>query len=161
MRYFPESYKRIKPLNVVFDKYYPLKCEICDKDLLESMFVEKMNGVVVFVLPKNIDNNKNKIEDIYIAFKGMCDEQKRKYYESQGFITCWGDILDLVNPLLFMQYIISILNNFNAGTISYSEKAFKKEKDFILKLSQKVLIQMNEEERNRAKNIFELGFIDL
>jgi hypothetical protein len=155
MRYFPEGYKKIKPLNVVFDKYYPLECEVCGKDLLESMFVDEMNGVIAFVEKRD----SNRIEDIYIACKGVCDKQKEKSFRSAGFTTSWQGILDLANPTLFIKYLMATLNNMHDGTISYSDKAFKKEKDFILKMSQKVLIQMNEEDRGRVKRLAEFGLV--
>ncbi len=155
MRYFPEGYKKIKPLNIVFDKYYPLECEVCGKDLLESMFVDKMNGVIAFVE----NRSSNQIEDIYIACKGNCDKQKENSYRSAGYTTSWQGILDLANPALFIKYIMATLNNMQDGTISYSDKAFKKEKDFILKMSQKVLVQMNEEDRERVKSLAEFGLV--
>ncbi len=154
MRYFPEGYKTIKPLNVVFDKYYPLECEVCGKDLLESMYVDDMNGVIAFVY-----NGATQIEDIYIACKGQCDKTKENYYRSMGLTTSWQGILDLANPALFIKYIIATLNNIEDGAIKYSKQAFQKEKHFILKLSQKVLIQMNEEDRERVKSLAEFGLI--
>lgn len=34
MRYFPESYKRVKPLHKIYGKYLPLECDRCGADLL-------------------------------------------------------------------------------------------------------------------------------
>ena len=36
-RYFPISYKEIKPIHLILDEYIPLKCEVCGKDILEEM----------------------------------------------------------------------------------------------------------------------------
>lgn len=159
MRYFPASYKKIKPLHVVFDKYYPLKCDVCGKDLLESIFSEDLNGIIAFV-GRPSKSEEDYIDDIYIACKGECDRVKSNYYNSIGYTSNgWQDILDLTNPALFIKYIIATLNNIKEGTIKYSDQAFTKEKHFILELSQKVLIQMNEEDKKRVEDLAGFGLV--
>lgn len=159
MRYFPIGYKTIKPLHVIFDKYYPLECEVCCKDLLESMFVDKMNGVIGFV-GRPTSGNQIFVDDIYIACKGICDKVKETQFRTIGLTSnTWQDLMDLTNSALFIKYIMATLNNIESGTYKYTKEAFTKEKQILLKMSQKVLIQMNEEDKKRHKNLAEFGLI--
>lgn len=159
MRYFPIGYRTIKPLHVIFDKYYPLECEVCGKDLLESMFVDKMNGVISFV-GRPMTGNKIFVDDIYIACKGNCDKIKENEYRAKGLTSnTWNDLMDLTNSALFIKYIMATLNQLQSGNYEYTKDAFTKEKQFLLKMSQKVLIQMNEEDKERHKSLAEFGLI--
>ena len=159
MRYFPIGYRTIKPLHVIFDKYYPLECEVCGKDLLESMFVDKISGVIVFV-GKPMAGGSVFVDDIFITCKGNCDQVKENKYRTDGFTSnTWQDLMDLTNSALFIKYIMATLNNIENGNYKYSKDAFTKEKHFLLKMSQKVLVQMNEEDKKRHKNLAEFGLL--
>ncbi|PJE47056.1 MAG: restriction endonuclease [Sediminibacterium sp.] len=159
MRYFPVGYRTIKPLHVIFDKYYPLECDVCGKDLLESMFDDKMNGIISFV-GRPISGNKKFVDDIYIACKGKCDKEKENEFRIKGLTTNnWNDLKDLTNSALFIKYIMATLNQLQSGNYEYTKEAFAKEKVFLLKMSQKVLFQMNEEDKERHKSLAEFGLI--
>jgi len=38
MRYFPESYKAVRPLHKLLDEYIELRCDLCGKELLEELY---------------------------------------------------------------------------------------------------------------------------
>ncbi len=154
MRYLPNSYKRVKPLHLITSKYLPIKCDHCEKDLLESLHSESYSGVTCHV----VQLGSNEILDVYWACKGDCD----KYLESKylqlydNAITRWEDISDLEIPILFMQWIFTIMNLLRSGETKYTDQAFEKEKSFILAMGQKVLREMTEDEKKRADTILSL-----
>src|SRR5699024_985360 len=76
IRYFPKSYKSVKPLTNITSKYIPLECEYCGKDLLKSLYKESYNAIIAYV--RSLDSDLKKpmhIEDIYWACKGECDSK--------------------------------------------------------------------------------------
>lgn len=80
MRYFPLSYKTVKPLHLVFHEYVKLECKNCKTDLLKRIYEDTFTGLIAFVFEfeKDTDANGNedytqRIEDIYWACKGDCD----------------------------------------------------------------------------------------
>jgi hypothetical protein len=155
MRYFPESYKRIKPLHLILDQYVPLHCDSCGKDLLESLNSEDYQALVALVKEWNSETGHTHILDMYWACKGECDRRlERRYRNLHKATTSWEDISDLIIPSMLLRWIIATLNQLRAGTVSYSDKAFEKEKDFLIAMSQKVFREMTEDERNRANRIF-------
>ncbi len=157
MRFFPNGYKTIKPLNIIFDKYHPLECDVCGKDLLEAMFKDELNGVIGFV-GRTLEQGEIFNEDIYIACKGVCDTQIEKRFRAAGLTSnSWQDIKQLTNPALFIKYVIATLNAIQRGEIKYSEIAFKKEKLFLLKMSQKLLVPMNKEDNEQHNTLVEFG----
>lgn len=148
MRYFPEGYKLIKPLHVLFDKYYPLECEVCGKDLLISMFKDKLNGLVGYVTA--ITSDASHVEDVYVACKGICDQQMETKFLNLGKVTAWQDLKDLANPALYLNYIIKTITEHREKYSVYSDDAFKKEKIILMKMGQKVFQELNLEERKRV-----------
>jgi hypothetical protein len=100
MRYFPESYKRVKPRHLIVDEYIPILCSECQKDLLESMSIDSKEAIIGFVCDYN---NSKKVIDIYFACKGECDRKlETQYYKKYGALTAWKDISDLMIPFLYM-----------------------------------------------------------
>lgn len=157
MRYFPEGYKLIKPLHILYDKYYPLSCDVCGKDLLEAMYKDDLNGIIGFV--KDQKTNYKVIDDIYVACKGECDDKLRDRWASVGKTTNWNDLKDLSIPTLFIKYVTTTLSHIRNGHCEYSDVAFNKEKQVIMKLAQKVLQEMNLKDKERHDDLAEFGLI--
>jgi hypothetical protein len=156
MRYFPQSYKTIKPLHVLFDKYIPLNCKNCGKDLLESLYEKPYSGNAFFVT--RFENGKTYVEEICWVCKGECERAMRDYYKSPGISTqSWVDISELVIPRLYLEWIATLLNTFRSGTYVYSDETFEVLKRFISALSQKVLREMTARERERAIGLLSSG----
>lgn len=156
-RYFPESYKIVKPLQLVFDNYLPIKCVTCGKDLLLSLFTEDYEGNIIFV--KDLDSKimPQEIEDILFVCKGDCGRALTKELRNKNKYTSWNDISDIVMPPEFIRFIISVLNQTrDVEDTKFSDKAFSKLIDFIMAISQKVLRSTTEQERERFKELLSI-----
>lgn len=158
-RYFPVSskkwYDNNKPAKV-FSTYEPLLCEVCHKDLLIEDGNKKPSGIIAFV-NRNIDREKEldapdeHVLDVYAACKGRCDRTLEHYWLQKGGTTGWKDITDLVSPLEFLSWNMSILNELRNNKVIYEDKAFKKLKLHILSLAQLVVREVTPEELERYK----------
>lgn len=154
MRYFPLSYKNLKPVHALFGEFIPLTCPVCGKEIIESLYNEVQESVIVSVIkddeieePLSDKKKPKKVIDIYWACKGNCDEiLQNRYLKTFGATTEWEDISDIMIPVKFLQWIFAIMNEIRDGDIIYSDGAFEKEKRFIMAMSQRVLREMTEEE---------------
>ncbi|MBM2813487.1 MAG: restriction endonuclease [Ignavibacteria bacterium] len=148
IRYFPLSYKKIKPLHLLVNEYYPIKCDVCDKDLLEELYLKQDNSHFVSVFKYNAEDKKHYIEDIYFACKGSCNRTlKFRYYEKNNSLTKWQNIGNLMIPIFFLNFLMSIINQLQSGDYIYSDIAFQKVKHFIICMTQKVFREMTQEEK--------------
>src|SRR5215212_5961407 len=93
----------------VFDKYEPLKCKACGKDLLEEG-----QGVVAFVYPLTSSGSERKIAAAYAACKGICDQFVRSEYRDRGYGTTYEDLEDLIHPHGFMTLDMALINQLYA-----------------------------------------------
>lgn len=158
LRYFPQSYKKIKPLHLIVNKYIPLKCRVCGKDILEEMNKKQYCANVVEVTRSDFEKNRHHILDFYWVCKGECDRKMEKYHwETNKETTGWKDIGDLMIPALFLRWILSGMNQLESGEYTFSEDAYKNEKEFIMAMSQKVFREMTEEERKRTVELMSYG----
>lgn len=157
-RYFPESYKRIKPLHLITSKYEPLKCDYCDKDLLISLFQEEYTALIAFAEKYDSEKNVSYIEDIYCACKGECDRTLEAETITKKYITGWRDISDLVIPVEFLRFIFAIINRLREGRDIYTDEAYNKLRKIIIALAQKVLHFTTEEERERFLSLLKMPF---
>lgn len=156
MRYFPKSYIKIKPLHLILDKYVPLNCKVCDKDILEEMYNEQYFANYVQVY--SYENNINHIHDVYWACKGECDNRLNHHYrKNEKLYTNWEDIGDIVIPYKYLKWTIATLNQIESGNYVYDKTAFEKEKEFMIAMSQKTMREMTEEEKERVKTLQEFG----
>ena len=164
MRYFPKSYRTIKPLHQVFNKYLSLECKHCHKDLLKRIYEYEYTGLIAFVYDyKKTENEKGEeisyeiIDDVYWACKDGCDARIDYVKHTLNKDTAWEDIGDLVMPAHFVKWVLSVMNGIENGTSKYTPDAYKKLKYFIMAISQKVMREMTEKERERFKTLMELG----
>jgi hypothetical protein len=156
-RYFPESYKKVRPIHNVIDKYVSLECDNCGKDILEALYSEEYQAVVASVT-KIDENRKYQIIETYFACKGKCDEKLsqrawQKYHET----TAWKDISDLAMPNDFLRWILTTINQLSDDYHVYSESALKKEKHLIMALSQKIFREVTDKERARFRDLVTYG----
>lgn len=154
-RYLPESYKRVKPLHQLVDKYVPLLCDYCGKDLLEEEDLYKT--LIGFAEKFGEAGGKKNCQHIYWAHKGECDRSLTAQYQKEGLIEGWQDIGDLSIPVFYLRFIMAIINRIKSGMDEYSEEAYDRLKHFIIAISQKVLREMSDEDRERVKSIAEWG----
>jgi len=146
-QYLPESYKKTlskKPSNV-FGEVEPLECDTCHKNILFSD-----SALVAFV--EKIEGDKTIICDLYSACKGDCDRFLTSKLDRK-YITAWGDISDLRIPVVFMNFVIATLNRIWSKNYIYEGMAYEKNKVFILKMSQAVMRETNEEMWDRIRTL--------
>ena len=155
-RFLPNNYVKINPIRLVYNKYIPLKCKSCGKDLLKSLNSEPYKGIVVF-LEDTSDFDNPVFTDVYWCCKGDCDRKIRFHVESSKCYTRWEDISDLIIPVYYLDWIFTHFNNLRSGRNKYTEQSFEKLKEFILALSQRALREMSDEERERAYSLFSMG----
>ncbi len=155
-RYLPNGYKHLNPIILVEDKYIPLKCHACGRDLLEDMYKERYGGVIVVL--KNWENeHKPVIEEVYWCHKGKCDRALSMRKEQGKRLTAWEDLGDLITPAWFLDWVFSVMNSLRSGDEPYSDSAFESLKLCIAALSQRVLRPMSEEEKERVEELFLMG----
>ena len=163
LRYFPLSYKIVKPLHLVFDHYLPLECQYCHTDLLKKIYEDTFTGLIAFVYKSETITNENgesiyveMNEDIYWACKGECDERIENRLRLKKKSTGWEDIDDLVIPAHYVKWVLVVMNGIEKGKAKYTPEAYKKLKYFIMALSQKVMREMTVKERERFKTLIEV-----
>lgn len=166
MRYFPKSYKEIKPLHLIFDKYLSLECKECSTDLLKRIYEARYAGLIGMVYKTQTFKNKkgkedyiNVYEDIYWACKGDCDMKIENKLTAQGKVSGWEDIDDLVIPAHFLNWFLSIMNTIESGETKFTSNAYEKLKYFIKAICQKVMREMTKNEKKRFKKLLELGYL--
>lgn len=149
-RFFPNSYKNIsiKEPSVIFDKYEPLQCSCCGKDLLKDL----KNSNIVFLE----DIKKQEYVDVFVCCKGTCDKKLIHKKRLEGYVDSWEDLDDLAIPMWFMRYIMSFLNNIRSGKMRFSDDAFYKLKIILLRLSQCVVRKESDKEKDRIKELLNL-----
>ena len=161
MRYFPNSYKEIRPINNLTDDYLPLNCKICGKDLLKLLYQESYSGNVVYIYnEQDIEEMRssellNSYVDIDWVCKENCDETLRKRLWKKDQYTNWHDVSDLVSPDYFLKSILDKMDYIRRGRSKYSDRAFKKLEYLYLALSQKAFRELTGQEKQRAKSLFD------
>lgn len=156
MRYFPDSYKRVKPTHLITDEFISLECVHCGKEIIESLNYDPYQAIICQVI--KIDDKNQQIIDVYWACKGDCDRKLEKHYHlNHNAITYWWeDITDLVIPAMFIKWILAHMNTLRENPDKFTEEAYKKEKYFILAICQKVLREMTQEEWQRFRKIVDI-----
>jgi hypothetical protein len=155
-RYFPESYKVIKPLHLIADKYEPITCKKCDKDLLMGLFQEAYKANIIFVKRITKGERVDYIDDVYCTCKGECDSSMSDSAFADGYLTSWNDISDLVIPIKFLNFIFALMNRLRSGMDIYKDSAYLNLKMIIIALAQKVLRFTTEEERERFEALIKI-----
>ncbi len=155
MRYFPQSYKSIKPLHLITHSYLPLNCKTCGIDILQEMYKNQYHANYVQVHSFG-PNGSEHIHDVFSVCKGPCDDMRSRNLK-EGFYTNWQDIGDIIIPAKFIKWTLATLNLIKSGQNTYEDIAFKKEKEFIITISQKVMREMTQEERNRIGTLNDYG----
>jgi Restriction endonuclease len=151
MRYLPQSYKRVKPLHLIFSEYLPLKCGHCAKDLLETVHENAYDGLVGIVSKFDEQLGKDVIYNVYWACKGNCDKLLQERYRGlHGAMAKWEDLSDLVIPFTYLNWVIVSMNEWHSGKVIYRDSAHAEHRQLLMALSQRVFREMTEDERKRA-----------
>ena len=156
LRYFPESYKKIRPLHKITSKFISLKCDCCGRDLFEDVETGLQNSVIVSA--ERTKNGVTYIDGSYVACKGRCDEKLEQKCERHGCGTLWNDLTDLANPIYYLYYVLCLINRLqDKDHYVYSKKAIEKEKEILMAMGQKVFHEVTDEERQSLSEMIQLG----
>lgn len=151
LRYFPESYKKIKPRHQVFSQWLDLRCDCCQKDLLDLKTLSSYQGLISCVI-----DEKNCIHDIYFACQNCNYTLENIILKEYGYITKWEDISDLIIPAWYLKFVLTFINEIHTKEVIYTDKAIKKLKHFLASLGQIVFREMTEKERERVVELQEI-----
>jgi hypothetical protein len=155
MRYFPESYKVVKPLHFVFDdEYLPLECPVCKRDLLEAMYTQERMSIIAFEQHINYREDTSYVEDVFWACKEECDSILQDRFEKHYFY--YNELSDMTIPRIFLEALFIFSDSLRSGKRVYSDQAFKKLKYVIAALSQKALREMTKNEKKRVQEIIDV-----
>ena len=157
LRYFPESYKKIRPIHNIIDEYIALNCDHCGKDLLEALYYDGRKALVAQV--STIDNDGIwHISETYFACKGECDKVLSKIaWNKYQTSTSWKDLYDLAMPNQYLRWILSTINQLASGRYIYSDESLNKEKLLIIALSQKIFREASEKEKEHLRELLSYG----
>lgn len=156
IRYFPDSYKEVKPLHLIGNKYQPLPCNYCGKDLLVEMFTRDYSANMVQVYKRDPKTNQVQIKDVYVACKEGCDRTIEASAAAQGLLTLWTDISDMVIPIEYLRSLFAIMNRLRSGADVYTDSAWKKQREVLVAIAQKVLRYTTERERSRFEELLSI-----
>ncbi|AWN46447.1 restriction endonuclease [Methylobacterium terrae] len=159
LRYFPDSYRRSKPIQKLLDKHVELRCKVCDEDLLSKSMLGPFSGVIVTASKRTEASDGRKFDQnihVYAVCKGECDRRMDRMCHRQGFSTGWEDIDDLCNPLLYIKAIMAIMNRLRAKRDEYTDEAFSDLKNIFIAISQRTLREITEEDGERASQVIRL-----
>ncbi|MDR1923894.1 MAG: hypothetical protein LBQ66_05935 [Planctomycetaceae bacterium] len=141
-RFFPNFALGRQSIHIYQDKYLPIQCEHCQKDLLATLYTDDNQGVIVRLRQRKIDRDvPDNITMVYCACKGECDEQlQTKYCQNSNQSTAsWASISDLVIPSSFLERIILLINQIGRDGIIYEQEALQKEIYLFRALAQRTL----------------------
>jgi hypothetical protein len=116
-----------------------LKCDNCKKDVLSS----EEGGLLVQV--EHIESGE--IDDIYISCDSECYDSLRELRLGDMEIDKWRDIAELKNPVLFLEYVIDLLDAMHRG-MKIEDKEFEKLKVVLLRCAQYIIRDITEEEKD-------------
>jgi hypothetical protein len=161
MRYFPENYKTVKPLSMVVREYMPIACKACGKDILKELFTNEASGNIIYAeksSPSDLDfETKTEVVSVFGICKGSCDKQiGNQLYEKHRLMTKWIDLSELVIPLNFLRYVLSLLNRFRVQEKTFSDDAFEELKDIIIAISQKTLRETSAKDIEKVNELIEI-----
>lgn len=155
-RYFPKYAQTSRAISPLGKDYLPIRCDHCGKDLLEALFLEDQQGVVVRLRRrKTTPDEMDVVGDVYVACKGTCDEQLQSVYCGGTSLSTagWIALSDLVMPPVFMERILALLDQLGKDEVIYSAQALEKEEALFRALAQRTLREPTEGEIQRAKKI--------
>jgi hypothetical protein len=140
--YFPNFALGRQSIHIYQDKYLPIRCECCQKDLLETLYTDNNKGVVVRLRSRKKNTDAlDEISKIYFACKGECDEQlQTTYCKNSSYSTAsWASISDLIIPSAFLERMVVLLGQIGREGVVYESEALEAEIYLFRALSQRTL----------------------
>ena len=153
-RYFPISMKNWKVENPtpsrIFTEAPEILCKICNKNLLEM----EDKGIVT-LWEKMGELGSPRPEHYLCVFwtcRGHCDHILRERLRRDTLVDGWEDISDVAIPIIFIKWVMTIINGLRSGT-TYSDEAFESIKDFLLHVFPYVARHPTKAEEQRIKDL--------
>lgn len=160
IRYFPYSYQKVKPIQLITSEYMPILCDQCGKDLLKGMFEKSQASLIAYVTKTNLNDSTETIHDIYCACKTPeCDPTLEKQYKAKGFCTGWNDLSDFAIPTYYLRTLFTLANGIQSGEVKYTPHAYEKYRRILIALAQKVLRDESETDQRRFKELVSIESI--
>jgi hypothetical protein len=155
LRYMPQSYARMRPIQAIFGQRAKLDCEVCGADLLEGSILDPYKGAVITAFPRN---NASHAVSHHVVCKGACDRQLQDRLRARGQMTGWEDIGDLANPMIYLQNMMAYMNHLHAGHMTFSEEAHEAIKHVYIALAQRTLRELTDEDKKRFASLDAVRF---
>ena len=153
-RYFPKSIDALKTENprpaAIFTEDPALRCAYFGKDLL----VPESHGIIVVWTRLRTDykTEKEHFEDIYWCCKGFCDQKLADARGLEGLLDGWEDIPDVMMPIIFVKWVMSIVNVLRSG-VTYSDEAFSQLKEFMLQVFPFIARHLTAKEKEKVQSL--------
>jgi hypothetical protein len=151
-RFFPVSIKMWEfeptgPSDVMIDME-PLLCDYSGENLLEPT----PQGIIALVRRWESEGEKRHYTDVYWCLKGEPDRALRSKFEDKEHTTEWEDIPDIIMPVMYIRWYMSLLNQIRDGH-TFSDSAFEKLKEFLITIYPFVARNMRPEEKERVDRL--------
>jgi len=150
LRYFPASYRRLRPIQEILGDRVEIRCRVCDSDILARSVLGPAKANIVW--EQNFDHQP-RYRNVYVACKGECDRRLEGQLRAAGHGTSWEEINDLFNPLIFLKNILGYMNMLRRDPGQFSEEAHERMKEIYIALAQRTLRELTEEDIDRFKRL--------
>lgn len=161
-RYFPVSYQSYRQEHptpaAIFSNNASIKCEYCEKDLLESK-----SGIYVLIremkdYEEETPANLNKCTELYFSCKGEHDDiiENRYCKKHNSYGAEWEDISDLIIPTIWLTRLMAFLNRIQEDQ-DFDENAFNKMKYMFIKSFPYVARELTTNEQERVSILLQFG----
>jgi len=151
LRYFPESYGRLRPIQQLLGELVELRCDECGADILARSVRESPRANLVWSIRTEADENR--YEELFVVCKGQCDHDLKARLYAQGRIDGWEEVADLFNPLLFLKNMLTYMNMLYENPHRFSADAHKRMKQIYIALAQRTLREVTKEDMERFKDL--------
>lgn len=156
-RFFPKSIKTWARENPnpasVFGSESKLECKRCGRSLLDK---DAMGIVVSWEKHQESDASpvKRHTEAMYWCCKGNCDTALQHLYRRRhpNCLDVWEDIPDLMMPIVFIRWVMSVFNELRDGH-TYSDEAFDANKELLLNIFPYACRDLTSEELDRVRGL--------
>ena len=135
----------------LFSEDPELNCKHCGKSLL---FPEP-SGIVVIWSELKEDYSTGNFLSVYWCCKGGCDSALERRHYRKGVTDGWEDIPDLIAPVAYLRWFITVLNEQNSG-LKYSDEAFDAMKDLLINLFPLVSRDLTLAEKDRIRSLSQI-----
>lgn len=146
LRYFPESYGKMRPIQRIFEDYIGLECEVCGRDILKDLRPESNDVIVAWSYGRG---DSNLMLHSHLVCKGPCDHELREFLRRQDKGTLWNDLGNGHNPYVFYRSIIEYMNILHSQSPRFSDEAHGEMKRIFHAIAQRTLREITDAEAGR------------